>query len=195
MNLVTPTLAELPSYVAALRRGWSPDNERGSAAAEEQLAAIERDAAAFVAALTDREAKGAPIKLPDGSEVPRLPGFVMWMWDGEFCGSIGLRWQPGTEALPPYCLGHIGYGVVPWKRRRGYAKRALASMLDHARHEGLRYVEITTDLANRPSQRTILANGGVLREQFEKPAHYANRVGLRYRIQLDGRLGIAAPAA
>jgi predicted acetyltransferase len=41
------------------------------------------------------------------------------MWDGEFCGSIGLRWLPGTEELPPHCLGHIGYAVVPWKRRLG----------------------------------------------------------------------------
>jgi len=35
------------------------------------------------------------------------------MWDGEFCGQIAFRWQPGTEALPPHCLGHVGYSVVP----------------------------------------------------------------------------------
>ena len=28
------------------------------------------------------------------------PGYVRWMWDGEFCGSTGFRWQRGTEALP-----------------------------------------------------------------------------------------------
>ena len=59
------------------------------------------------------------------------------MWDGEFCGSIGFRWQPGTSALPPYCLGHIGYSVVPWKQRRGYATKALALLLPDARKEGL----------------------------------------------------------
>ena len=67
------------------------------------------------------------------------------MWDGEFCGSIGFRWQPGTEVLPPHCLGHIGYAVVPWKKRRGHATRALAAMLPLARAEGLGYVELTTD--------------------------------------------------
>ena len=55
------------------------------------------------------------------------------MWDGEFCGSIGFRWQPGTSTLPPYVLGHIGYAVVPWKRGRGYATQALALLLPEAR--------------------------------------------------------------
>ena len=70
-----------------------------------------------MALLDDREAKRGPVTLPDGSQVPRLPGYRRWMWDGEFCGSIGFRWQPGTSALPPYVLGHIGYSVVPWKQR------------------------------------------------------------------------------
>src|SRR5260370_1107296 len=82
---------------------------------------IAADGDAFLASLVDKEAAGDPITLPDGMTVPRLPGYRRWLWDGEFCGSIGLRWQRGTEALPPYCLGHIGYAVVPWKQGRGYA--------------------------------------------------------------------------
>src|SRR2546430_6881442 len=35
--------------------------------------------------------------LPDGSVVPRLPGYRKWIWDGEFCGVIGFRWQPGRS--------------------------------------------------------------------------------------------------
>ncbi len=104
MQLVPPSLDRLPSYVAALKRGWSPD----------------------------REAKGPPIVLPDGSSAARLPGFRLWLWDTEFCGSIGLRWQPDTSELPPHVLGHIGYAVVPWKEGRGYAKLALKLMLEHA---------------------------------------------------------------
>ena len=29
--------------------------------------------------------------LPDGSQVARLPSLRYWLWDGVFCGSIGLR--------------------------------------------------------------------------------------------------------
>ena len=186
MTLVWPSLEYLASYVAALERGWSPDNLRGQIAAQEELARIGTDAGAFLASLVDREAAGDPITLPDGTKVPRLPGYRRWLWDGEFCGSIGFRWQRGTEALPPHCLGHIGYAVVPWKQRRGYATRALGEMLREARAEGLRYVEITTQPENVASQRVITANGGVLIEEFISPPELGSQRELRYRVHMDG---------
>ncbi len=185
MQLVWPQREHLASYVAALEIGWSPDNVRGQAATDEELRRIAADAQAFLASKVDREAKGDPITLPDGRVVARLPGFQRWLWDGEFCGVIGLRWQPGTEALPPHCLGHIGYAVVAWKRNRGYATAALAQTLPLARAEGLRYVEITTDPDNFASQRVIEANGGILFEHFVKPAQLGGKPGLRYRIALE----------
>ena len=183
MELVVPSLAYLDGYADALRRGWSADNIRLEAAAREELDRIAADPQAFVASLDDREAKGGPITLPDGSTVARLPGFRRWMWDGAFCGSIALRWQPGTGALPPHVLGHIGYAVVPWKRGRGYATQALALMLEEARREGLPHVELATDPDNRPSQRVILGNGGVLVERFHAPAY--GKEELRFRISLS----------
>jgi predicted acetyltransferase len=137
MNLVWPDAQYLPGCGHALQQGWSPDNLRPQTALDE-LARIAQDAERFVHEQVDREAKGPPTTLPDNSTVSRLPGYSLWMWDGEFCGSIGFRWQPCTTELPPYCLGHVGYSVVPWKRRRGYATRALQLLLPHARAEGLR---------------------------------------------------------
>jgi predicted acetyltransferase len=116
--------------------------------------------------------------------VPRLPGYLRWIWDGEFCGSIGFRWQRGTSALPAHVLGHIGYAVVPWKRRRGYATRALALMLVEARREGLAYVELTTDPDNAASQKVIVANGGRQIERFRATAAYGGKEELRFRIDL-----------
>jgi len=184
MDLVVPALAYLDAYADALRRGWSADNVRLEAAAREELARIADDPAAFVASLDDPEAKAGPVTLPDGSQVPRLPGYRRWIWDGAFCGSIGFRWQKGTSALPPYVLGHIGYAVVPWKRGRGYATRALALLLEDARRERLDHVTLTTDPDNEPSQKVIVANGGVLVERFNSGPAYGNHDHLRWRIAL-----------
>jgi predicted acetyltransferase len=183
MQLVRPSELHLQSYVAALERGWSADSLR-PAAAQEELARVRADAQAFIASMEDRQAKGPSVTLPDGSVVNRLPGFRRWLWDGAFCGSIGLRWQEGTTELPAHCLGHIGYAVVPWKRGLGYATAALAQMLPEAKSVGLPFVEITTDPENVASQRVIIANGGTLVEHFTKPPQFGSKPGLRFRIAL-----------
>jgi predicted acetyltransferase len=182
VELVTPTAEHLPSYESALESGWSADNVRGKVAAGEELTRLRSDPVAFVASMVDREAKRGPVTLADGSQVPRIPGYQRWLWDGEFCGSIGFRWQPGTTTPPPYCLGHVGYAVVPWKQRRGYATAALRMLLPAIEAEGLPFIEITTDPENIPSQRVILANGGLLIERFTKPVQYGSKPALRFRI-------------
>jgi predicted acetyltransferase len=183
MQLVWPEMQYLPSYVYALERGWSPDNLRAEAG-QENLDEIARDAEQFLSSMVDRDGKGPPVTLPDGTTAPRLPGYHKWMWDGEFCGEINFRWQPGTAELPPHCLGHIGYSVVPWKRGKGYATRALQLLIPEARSEGLPYVELTTDADNIASRRVIEASGGILFERFHKPAGYGGAASLRFRIAL-----------
>ena len=181
--LVWPAEPYLSSYVEALKQGWSPDNLRPEAAGE-HLAHIEADPARFLSEQIDLEAKGPPITLPGGRSVTRLPGYSRWMWDGEFCGSISFRWEPGTPELPPYCLGHIGYSVVSWKRNLGYATRALELLLPDAKTHGLPYIELVADADNIASQRVIERNGGELFERFRKSAEYGGKESLRFRIYL-----------
>jgi predicted acetyltransferase len=184
--LLRPAARELPAYVAALERGWSPDNILPEETRLAQLAAIREDPAAFLALQDDREGRGPPVPLPDGSTVPRLPSLRRWIVDGEgeFCGSIGLRWTRDGSPLPPHVMGHVGYAVVPWRRGRGHATRALALLLPVARSLGLPHVDLTTDPDNVPSQRVILANGGEELDRFTKPAALGSAEGLRFRIRL-----------
>jgi predicted acetyltransferase len=156
VRLVPPSLDRLPQYEAALAAGWSPDTERDVSA--EQLRWARRDPRGFLAELTRQD---GTILTGMGKVMPRLPSRLFWIDDGEFCGVANLRFVPGTEALPPYVSGHVGYAVVPWKRRHGYATRALALLLPVAREVGLRRVEVTCDDDNDASQRVILKNGGV----------------------------------
>ena len=156
-ELVDPSLDRLPGYVAALETGWSPSAIRDLSGP--YLAAIRADAGAFLHDLTRRE--GGTTTLADGTVVPRLPSRVFWMWDSEFCGSINLRFVPGTLDLPPHVSGHVGYAVVPWKQGRGHATRALTSLRPVARKLGLPRVLVTCDAGNAASRRTIEANGGI----------------------------------
>ena len=184
MHLIQPDATTLLAYVAALERGWYPDSVRGKAAADDILAEIANNAESFLARQCRPEQGIGMVTLPDGSQQPRLPSYSLWLWDGEFCGNISLRWQHGTPELPAYYLGHIGYNVVPWKRGKGYATDALRQILPLAAQQGLPYVELTTDPDNVASQRVIEANGGVLVETFIKSAEYGSTPALRYRIAL-----------
>jgi predicted acetyltransferase len=162
VRLTPPDLDRMAEYAAALERGWSPNNERDVCG--EQLALYRRDPQTL---LDDLTRQGGTITIGAGFVVPRLPSRVFWIDDGEVSGYLGFRWQPGTDALPPHCHGHIGYAVVPWKRRRGYATAALALVLPVGREVGLPRISITCNEDNEPSRRVIVANGGVLAGRFE----------------------------
>ena len=74
---------------------------------------------------------------------------------------------------------------MPWKRRQGYATKALELLLPQAQTLGLEYVELTTDADNEPSQKVILANGGVFVRPFTKPDVHGGGDGHVYRIPLE----------
>ena len=63
--------------------------------------------------------------------------------------------------------GHIGYGVRPSERRKGYAKAMLSLCLEKCREFGLDRVLITCLTSNEASRRTILSCGGI----FERITH------------------------
>ena len=156
LQLRIPDATMLPDYVAALQTGWSPSTTRDVSG--EQLAAIAADPSAFLRG--QQEPVTGTITLKDGQKVPRIPGPMFWIWDGGFCGQINLRYQAGTLDLPPYVSGHVGYAVVPWKRRQGIATAALRLLLPIAAARGLPRVLLTCDADNEVSRRVIERAGG-----------------------------------
>ncbi|MGZ2404143.1 RimJ/RimL family protein N-acetyltransferase [Rhizobium ruizarguesonis] len=149
--LLPPDLANLSGFEAALAAGWSPDPRRAGdeAYVHSELQWLRQDRSRLLDDL-----------IPDGrwragSGSPPLTTRLFWIWDGEFCGSISLRFQAGTEELPQEVSGHVGYSVVPWKQRNGHATAALRLLLGVAAKEGLDRLVILCNEDNDASRRVI----------------------------------------
>ncbi|QAT50603.1 GNAT family N-acetyltransferase [Caproiciproducens sp. NJN-50] len=83
---------------------------------------------------------------------------------GKILGAVNIRHELNGELLKSG--GHIGYGIRPSERRKGYAVRMLALALPIAEQLGIARALITCDKENIASARTILRNGGVLENEL-----------------------------
>ena len=119
-----------------------------------------------------------------------LPTFLQECWDNEYGRSIrpdkvphSSYWLVGkteqvvgivrvrhrlNERLLQYG-GHIGYYVRPSERGQGYGKWALQLALERLRRLRVDRALLTVNPANLPSQRVVLANGGVPEGQGTDP--------------------------
>lgn len=72
---------------------------------------------------------------------------------GEMIGHIGFHSPPGPAYLQAYAPGGIelGYTVFPAYRRQGYAREAVAAMLEYAREQGVPRFVLSISPENAPS--------------------------------------------
>ena len=64
--------------------------------------------------------------------------------------------------------GHIGYGIAPKYRGKGYGKKILALLLKEANRLGIDKALVTIHLDNAASKAVALANGGVITGQTDE---------------------------
>ena len=112
----------------------------------------------------------------------RVPAtFLVAEVDETIVGRVSIR-----HALNDFLAnfgGHIGYGVRPAHRRRGYAGAMLRQALVVARGAGVGRVLLTCDDANENSASIIERAGGTLEDIRVGPDGIAKR---RYWIADDG---------
>ena len=80
--------------------------------------------------------------------------------DNKIVGTINIRWNL-NEAMLRFG-GHIGYGIRPTERRKGYNKINLYLGMIEAKKLGLEKVMLDCDVNNLGSDRTLKALGGEL---------------------------------
>lgn len=83
--------------------------------------------------------------------------------DKKIYGVIDIR-HDLNDYLSQYG-GHIGYGVRPSQRRKGYASQMLTLALPIAKELGINNALITCDKNNTGSAKTIINNGGILENE------------------------------
>lgn len=78
-------------------------------------------------------------------------------------GAVNIRHRLNERLL--LCGGHIGDGIRPSERRKGFGTRMVALALAECRKLGLSRVLMVCDKENVASARTIEKNGGVLENE------------------------------
>ncbi|MGF7058240.1 O-acetyl-ADP-ribose deacetylase [Brassicibacter mesophilus] len=71
--------------------------------------------------------------------------------------------------------GHIGYGIRPSERKKGYASLMLSLALPIAKELGINKILITCDKNNLGSAKTIINNGGILENEVKEGEEVTQR--------------------
>lgn len=120
------------------------------------------------------------IKQGQDGWVPDSTYFCLDLDKNIFVGAVNIRHHLNESLL--FTGGHIGDGIRPSQRRKGYATAMLRLALEKCRELGLRRVLMTCDKDNIGSAKSIIRNGGILENEI---TNEEGKLEQRYWIDLD----------
>lgn len=97
----------------------------------------------------------------------RVPDSVFFLLDEDnnrLLGAVNIRHYLNEDLLKEG--GHIGDGIRPSERRKGYATEMIRLALVECKKLGIDRVLMTCDKENIGSAKSIQKNGGVLENEF-----------------------------
>ncbi|PKR77071.1 GNAT family N-acetyltransferase [Halalkalibacillus sediminis] len=103
---------------------------------------------------------------PSGVKPGWVPSSTYFLLDsgGRILGAANIRHELNEPLLQ--IGGHVGYGVRPTERGKGYASRMLGESLSILKAMDIERALITCNQDNPASQKVILKNGGKQDESF-----------------------------
>jgi predicted acetyltransferase len=119
---------------------------------------LEFDCKSFSDFITKLDNCSKGINLPEGF-VPHST-FLLVTEGNKILGVSNLRHELSEQLKVKG--GHIGYGIRPSARKKGYATEILKLSLREAARFGIKDVLVTCDKSNIGSAKSIVANKGVL---------------------------------
>ena len=117
---------------------------------------------------------------PKDGKVPDSVFFLLDVKRNILLGAVNIR-----HYLNDYLLqfgGHIGDGIRPSERRKGYATEMIRLALIECKKLGIDKVLMVCDKSNIGSAKSIMKNGGILENEFVDEDGEVNQ---RYWIDLD----------
>lgn len=103
------------------------------------------------------------IKQETNGKVPDTTLFCLDEDRNIFVGAVNIRHYLTEEMLVN--AGHIGDGIRPSERRKGYATAMIGLALQEAKKLGLSRVLMVCDKDNIGSSKSIIRNGGILENE------------------------------
>lgn len=110
-----------------------------------------------------------------------VPNSVFFCLDEDrniFVGAVDIRHY--LNAQNSLTGGHIGDGIRPSERRKGYGTKMLELALYECKKLGIKKVLMTCDKDNIASEKVIIANGGI----FENEVKEGKEIEKRFWITL-----------
>ena len=105
--------------------------------------------------------------------VPDSTFFCLDLDRNIFVGAVNIRHYLNENLCKGG--GHIGDGIRPSERRKGYATAMIGLALEECRKLGINKVLMTCDKTNIGSAKSIMNNGGVLESEFEENGEIEQR--------------------
>lgn len=112
----------------------------------------------------DRYLAGLEVREPSGGLVPDSTFFCLDTDRNRFIGAVNLRHRLNDSLL--LSGGHIGDGIRPSERGKGFGTKMIALALEECSRLGIKRVLMCCDRDNAASARTIVKNGGVLENEI-----------------------------
>jgi len=112
-----------------------------------------------------------------------VPDSTLFLLDEDrniFLGAVNIR-----HYLNDYLLkysGHIGDGIRPSERRKGYGTEMIRLTLIECKKMGIKEVLMICDKSNIASAKVIIKNGGILENEF---INENGKIEQRYWIKLN----------
>ena len=116
----------------------------------------------------------------DDKKVPATLFMGVRKKDNKVVGLIQIRHKLNQKLLKD--CGHIGYGVRPSERGKGYVSEMLRLALIESKKLGINRALLCCYKDNIGSRKAIIKNGGVLENEF--PSEDGNHIEQRYWISL-----------